>query len=82
MQVTVLNVMKVVMQYYTKAKVEDYAKKFVESAQSTLYCKWPNKEAYSPQKNPYIIEALCKFCSLLKQKTPVCIPNLMNNYGG
>ncbi len=70
---TVLNVMKVVMQYYTKAKVEDYAKKFVESAQTTLYCKWPGKqETYSPQKNPYIIEAICKFSSLLKKKTQVC----------
>ena len=65
-----------VLAYYKKEKLEENIKKFVEGAQNTLQCRWTGKpEQTSPQKHPHIIDALCKFCLLLKEKTNTCKNN-------
>lgn len=73
MHVAMLNAVNLVLRYRSKDCSEEVLKKLLESAATTLQCKWPGKqEAYSSQKYPPIIEAISQLCILLSEKFPTC----------
>ena len=57
-QITTLNVIYIIMKYYNRDQITDeLIRRFVEGAQSCLYCRWIRKLDFSsPQKQPHIIE--------------------------
>jgi len=69
-QVTMLNVINILLKYYKKEKLADNIKKIIEAMGRTLYTKIVGKpqETYIPQKQPHIIDALCKCCASLKER--------------